>query len=254
MEITNTILKIVPFVSILLIFIVWLQNRRKKKSGIEKEEKPSKLKQWFKTTEIYKIFVERASLRPVSSAFFYAIFVVPASLIFIIGIAFLNMKPPVQLKDINPIEGYITKVVWIERGKGSDYINLKISDGTETTYLIHMNQHLFDKLNSLKNKQDIVTVYPYQRYYINIMGTKHIADVKYKNEFLKGYFVDKSIEKFTDKKKFNIKNIYNFFYNTWFGLKIALIGFFFIFLLNYEEKPIHRLNRMKKYLKNKDDE
>ena len=100
MEITNTILKILPFVSILLIFIVWLQNRQNKKLGIEKEEKPSKLKQWFKTTEVYKIFFERASLRPVSSAFFYAIFVVPASLIFIIGIAFLNMKPPVQLKDM----------------------------------------------------------------------------------------------------------------------------------------------------------
>lgn len=243
METTNTILKILPFVSILLIFIVWLQNRRKKKLGIEKEEKPSKYKQWFKTTEIYKIFVERANLRPVSSAFFYAIFVVPASLIFLVGIAFLNMKDPIPLKEMKPVEGILTKVVWIKRGKGADFIKLKQDNGKEEVYLIPLDKQLFEQLNKIKNRGGKVVVYSYKHYYINIMGTKYIQEIKYNNKFLAGYNYKHYVH--------NNNKVKNLFYSTWFGLKIALIGFFFIFLLNYEEKPIHRLNRMKKYLKNK---
>jgi hypothetical protein len=241
MEITNTILKILPFATILLIFIVWLQNRRNKKLGIKKEENSSKLKQWFKTTEVYKIFVGRASLRPVSSAFFYAVFVVPASLIFIIGIAFQNMKDPISLKEMQPVEGIITKVVWIKKGKGNDYIKLKQDNGKEEVYLIILDKQLFEQLNNIKNKGDKVVVYTYRHYYINIMGTKYIQEIKYNNKFLAGYNYKNYMQ--------NNNKVKNLFYSTWFGLKIALIGFFFIFLLNYEEKPIHRLNRLKRYKK-----
>ena len=251
MDIQNLFFQILPFLAIVSIFIGWLQNRRDKKLGIEKEEKPSRLKLWFKKTYLYKIFVERASLRPISSAFLYAIFVVPACFICLFGVVFLNIKPPVQLKDIKPISGYITKVVWIQAGRGSDYIRLKRQNGNETTYLIHMDKNLYETLTQIKNRRNLVYVYPYHRYYINLIGTKHIVDIKYNNKFLKGYFKENISKKDNSKKRLNITNIYNFFYSTWFGLKIALVGLFFIFLLNYKEKPIHRLNRMKKYLKDK---
>ncbi len=243
METTNTILKILPFISILLIFIVWIQNRRKKKLGIKEEEKSSKLKQWFKTTEVYKIFVERASLRP-SSLLFYWFFVFPSFLLFIGAIVLVNQKPYISLKDMNKIEGYLTKVVWIKAGRGDDYIKLKKDDGNEDAYLILLDKKTVQELSKIIGKR--VTVFSYQKYYFNIIGTQHIAEIKYQDKFLVGY----DHETYTK----NHSMIESFFYSTWFGLKIALIGFFFIFLLNYEEKPIHRLNRMKKYLKNKQKE
>ena len=247
MEIINTILKILPFLVPLLLLGAWYQNVKNKKLDIEEE--PSKLKEWFKTTQIYTIFIYRAGLRP-SSLFFYWIFVFTAFLVFMAGITFLNLRPHVYLEDIKPVEGYITKVVWIKAGKGGDYIKLKTDNGTEEVYLLLLDEERVEFLNNVKGK---VTVYPYERYYINIFQTKHIVDLKYKNKFLVGYFAKEGFGKDKNKKKLNVKIIYNFFYNTWFGLKIALIGLFFIFLLNYEEKPIHRLNRMRKYLKNKEE-
>ena len=240
MEIVNTILKILPFLVPLLLLGAWYQNVQNKKLGIEEE--PSKLKKWFKTTQIYAIFIYRAGLRP-SSLFFYWIFVFTAFLVFMAGITFLNLRPHVYLEDIKPVEGYITKVFWIKAGKGDDYIKLKTDDGREEVYLIGLNKERVEFLNNVKGK---VIVYPYERYYINIFQTKDIADLKYKDKFLVGYFNPNHY-----KKEQGTFNLWDFFYETWFGLKIALIGLFFIFLLNYEEKPIHRLNRMKKYLKNK---
>lgn len=236
MEVINTILKILPFLVPLLLLGAWYQNKQNKKLGIEEE--PSKLKEWFKTTQIYTIFIYRVGLRP-SSLFFYWMFVFPAFLILIGSIIVLDTKSPIPLKKMKEVKGYITKVVWIEAGRGDDYIKLKTDDGKEEVYLILLDKKIVELLNDIK---DQITVYSYERYYVNILHTKHIAEIKYNNEFLVGYDYKLYLQR---------RNIFNsLFYNTWFGLKIALIGFFFIFLLNYEEKPIHRLNRMKKYLKN----
>ena len=236
MEVINTILKILPFLVPLLLLGAWYQNKQNKKLGIEEE--PSKLKEWFKTTQIYTIFIYRVGLRP-SSLFFYWMFVFPAFLILIGSIGVLDTKSPIPLKKMKEVKGYITKVVWIEAGRGADYIKLKTDDGKEEVYLILLDKKIVELLNDIK---DQITVYSYERYYVNILHTKHIAEIKYNNEFLVGYDYKLYLQR---------DNIFNsLFYNTWFGLKIALIGFFFIFLLNYEEKPIHRLNRMKKYLKN----
>jgi len=238
-EIVNTILKILPFLVPLLLLGAWYQNVQNKKLGIEEE--PSKLKKWFKTTQIYAIFIYRAGLRP-SSLFFYWVFVFTAFLILIGSIGVVNTKSPIPLKKMKQVEGYISKVVWIEAGKGDDYIKLKTDNGTEEVYLIRLDKKIVKSLNKIKDK---VTVYSYERYHINILQTKHIAEIKYNNKFLVGYDYKLYLQR---------DNTFNsFFYDTWFGLKIALVGFFFIFLLNYEELPIHRLNRMKKYLKNKEE-
>jgi hypothetical protein len=240
MEVINTILKILPFLVPLLLLGVWYQNVRNKKLGIKEE--PSRFMKWFKTTQIYSIFVYRVSLRP-SSLFFYWMFIFPAFLILIGSIGVIDTKSPIPLKKMKEVKGYITKVVWTEAGRGDDYIKLKTDDGKEEVYLIRLDKKIVDLLNNIK---DQVTVYSYERYYVNIFQTKHIAEIKYNNEFLVGYDYKLYLQR---------DNIFNsLFYNTWFGLKIAFIGFFFILLLNNNQKPISTLNRMKKYLKNQKKE
>jgi hypothetical protein len=242
MELKNIFLVILPFLGLLLLMIAWYRQKYHKNDTTEEVVKPSKLKKMFLKSSIYKIFFYRASLRP-SSWFFYWLFVFPSFLVMFAALIVFITKPPIKLKDMQQATGKITKIKWIKAGKARSYIGFIDKNGSEAFYYVSLNEERFNWLNSIDSD---VTIYLYDEYHFHFFGLYEalsIEEIKDKSN---------SLYKYNYEKRMNwyIKNR-NFFYDTWFGLKIMLVGLFFIFLLNYEELPIHRLNRMRKYLKNK---
>jgi len=198
------------------------------------------LQQKWKKSYLFTVWFRRSALRPLASAIPYIIVVFPASFMIFFWFIALTDGEPIEIKNMPYVKGYIQKAV-IGRGKNAkDYIKLLQDDGKEEVYVLQLDKKRKEELENIKEK---VTVWYRNEWFIGAYN--YLYALKLNNSFI----INSDM-----RYQINLEMYKNIPSKICFWTKYMIFGFAWIWLLNRKELPIHRLNRMRRYLKNKTKE
>jgi len=200
----------------------------------------SQLQQKWKKSYLFTVWFRRSALRPLASSIPYIIVVIPAFIMIFFWFIGMARGEPIKTEHMLYVNGYIQKAV-IGKGKSAkDYIKLLQDDGKEGVFVLQLDKKRKEMLESIKEK---VTVLYRTEWMFGIYNDLYV--LKLNNNFI-----------INDNKYYqeNIKKYKNIPLKIWFWTKYMIFGLGWIWLLNRKELPIHRLNRMRRYIKNKTKE
>lgn len=225
-----------PFITLYLIgWKIWHSYKAKKNKEQPIEKKHSKLYNY-----LHLIFIERVNLRP------SIVTVVAYVVLFFSGLLFnasfvVNLKkeifPPVPLEKMQISEGIVKSIVF--RKKMDDLLVLETPSGKREHYAFITSKEEVEILLNNKVKffysKGFSSLFTIDNRIYQIVKDGKIVLPAYSYESALAYR----------------KVTWNFVKNSFL---VFLVSAFIIWFPNRKERPIHRLNRLKKYIKNKNKE
>ena len=216
------------------------ERNRKEEGSFKYIQKDPK----WKKTYIWQVFFRRPFYRPCASSFPYVIFIAPG--IFMMYFWSINLMDiaingkAVKLEEMKKASGVVTKAHY---GKQS-FIKVKDEQGNENEYRTNFSsdeevEEFMEKTKNIKVAIWYQDKWLFERY-------NYVQEIKVNNKVL-------TINDFQIKYNYerNLKIDKSSFPNLLWWMNYSLIGWFWIWLLNRRELPIHRLNKRKHYKKNK---
>ena len=228
----ETFWTLIPFVVVLLIAINLYETYKNR--GKEKIQKLS----WIEGQSFFKylklVFVTRVNLRPWTAVWYIPLFFATVLSLNLINNIRHSIYPPLPLEKMQTQQGIIQSI--IKRKKMDDLLVLKTNSGLREEYAYR----LYGSADKYIDQN--VTIY-------------------YSRGFSSLFSIDNRIYQITTNDTKLILDPYNYIWslrankNSWnftqYCFFIAIFSLFMIWIPNRNELPIHRLNRMKSYKKNK---
>lgn len=227
---------ILPFITLYLIgWRIWHSYKAKKNKEEPVEKKHSKLYNY-----LHLIFIERVNLRPsIVTVVAYVVLFFSGLLSFgSIPANLLNeIFPPLPLEQMQTSEGVVKSIVF--RKKTDDLLVLETASGKQENYAFRTSEEQKERLLNRK---------------VKLFYTKGFSDLFTINNRIYQIEKDGSVlghEYSYEKALANNKSFWNFTKNSFI---VFFISALIIWFPNRKERSIHRLNRLKKYIKNKNKE
>lgn len=227
---------ILPFITLYLIgWRIWHSYKAKKNKEEPVEKKHSKLYNY-----LHLIFIERVNLRPsIVTVIAYVVLFFSGLLSFgSIPANLLNkIFPPLPLEQMQTSEGLVKSIAF--RKKTDDLLVLETASGKQENYAFRTSEEQKERLLNKK---------------VKLFYTKGFSDLFTINNRIYQIEKDGSVLGHAysyEKALANNKSFWNFTKNSFI---VFFISAFIIWFPNRKERPIHRLNRLKKYIKNKNKE
>jgi len=221
-------LKIFVYFSLAVVSLLSWYRIKKRKVSIPKPN-------LRKHSHLYEVFLIRAPLRPGLFLFLTLITITILVILWLYVSIYFNKPKP--LKEYAQYNGTIISTYYARHPNARDSLIVQGLDGSEKVFL-----EFFEKYKSLLKKGKNIVVW-YEFNYLPIPKTS-VVEIKINQNFMINY---------NKNYKHNLQRHYNSPKVILFWFVLLLSVLLSMYYSNYEEKPIHRLNRMKKHLKNKEE-
>lgn len=229
----NFFLEFITYIALIIIAISTYKkwyNKKYRIENIQEANKPTKLNQNY----LYKVFIDRANVRPSSYIFVFSAFIAMFALIMLYMLNWMN--PILKLDELEQVTGTVKKINTPH--KGFKTLTLQLDNKKERNFkLVSIAKKNGDQI--VLNKR--ITVY-YQHKYSPNGYIDFIYEIKLNNKFIKNY-MDFAYVNFIEGRKNSIGYMK-------FCSYVIVFSVFFLWFINRRELPIHIRNRVKRLEKN----